>query len=255
MIGDDEIIFSGKYKGLNYNTRYGLKDAKEKDVSGALAEIIKTIEPFAYQFSEIDYRKVETIAAKAGNDLKSVARYIRENSIRKMLEGTVKEPKLITASESYFFNRVLVQAGIMLVPDIPCKIKPEIEIVENRIVFVGKYGKWVAIKKLNLEKSTKDWEVSGILSGISQSALNKAFEFSGETEEVETIKRRKSFGAAADMLDGLADSLGSNRTKNSYIIIKSLEGLGYAPYAHPGMLTAAHPEIKPPKPRGRMPKG
>jgi len=253
MIGDDEIIFSGKYKELNYNVRYALKDKSEKEVAGALCEVIKTIEPFAYHFSEIDFRKVETIAAKAGNDLKSIARYIRENSIRKQLEGTVKEPKLVTASESYFFNRVLVEANILLIPDIPNTIKPETEKVEGQVVFVGKYGKWMAIKKLALE-GVKDWEVSGILSGINQTAINKAFEFAGETEEVKFTKKRKSFSAAADLLEDLAGKLGDDRTKNAYMVVKSLEKLGYAPFAHPGMLTAAHPDIKPPKPRGRVAK-
>ena len=216
-------------------------------------EVIKTIEPFAYHFSEIDFRKVETIAAKAGNDLESIARYIRENSLRKMLEGTVKDPKLVTASESYFFNRVLVEANIQIIPDIPCTIKPELEKVEGQIVFVGKYGKWMAIKKLALE-GAKDWEVSGILSGINQTIMNKAFEFAGQTEQIVSPKKRKSFSAAADLLEELAGKMGNDRTKNAYTIVKSLEGLGYAPYAHPGMLTAAHPDIKPPKPKGRFAK-
>lgn len=248
MIGDDEIIFSGKYKGLNLNVRYGLKGASEKDVAGVLVEIIKTIEPLAYQFSEIDYRKVEEIASKAGKDLASIAKFIRENSVRKMLEGTVKDVKLITAAESYFFNRALTNTGIALLPDVKCSIKPETEKVEGQIVFVGKYGKWTAIKKLALEEGIKDWEVSGLLSGIVQTTVNKSFEFSGETSDVGAGKRRKSFGAAADLLEELVG-------KNAYLVVKSLENLGYAPYAHPGMLTAAHPEIKPPKPRGRIAKG
>ncbi len=247
MIGDDEIIFSGKHKGFNLNVRYGLKGAGEKDVAGVLAEVIKAIEPFAYEFSEIDCKKVEEIASKAGKDLNSVAKFIRENPVRKQLEGTVKDEKLITASESYFFNRALTNSGIKLLPDVKCSIKPDSEKVEGQIVFVGKYGKWVAIKKLALE-GVRDWEVSGVLCGIVQTAINKAFEFSGESGEVSAGKRRKSFGAAADLLEELAG-------KDSYTIVKSLESLGYAPYAHPGMLTAAHPEIKPPKPRGRMPKG
>jgi hypothetical protein len=247
MIGDDEAIFSGKYKGLELNVRYDLKGASEKDAAGALVEIVKKIEPFAYEFSEIDCKKVEEIALKAGKDLASVVKYIRENPVRKMLEGTVKDAKLVSASESYFFNRVLTNAGVALLPDVKTSIKPETEKVEGQIVFVGKYGKWVAIKKLAIE-GVKNWEVSGLLSGMVQTAVNKAFEFTGESGEVSTGKRRKSFGAAADLLEGLAG-------KDTYTIVKSLENLGYAPYAHPGMLTAAHPEIKPPKPRGRMPKG
>jgi len=247
MIGDDEVIFSGNYKGLNFNARYGLKGAGEKDVAGVLVEIIRTIEPFAYEFSEIDCKKVEEIASKAGKDLPSIAKFIKENSVRKMLEGTVNDVKLVTASESYFFNRALTNAGINLLPDAKNSIKPETEKVDGQVVFVGKYEKWISIKKLVLEK-IKDWEVSGLLSGVVQTSVNKAFEFAGEKVDVDSAKRRKSFGAAADLLEGLAG-------KDAYTIVKSLENLGYAPYAHPGMLTAAHPDIKPPKPRGRIAKG
>ncbi len=247
MIGDDEIIFSGKYKGLNLNVRYGLRGASKKDVAGALVEVIKTIEPFAYEFSEINCKKVEEIASKAGKDLASVAKFIRENPVRKMLEGAVKDEKLTTAAESYFFNRVLANVGINLFPDAKTSIKPEPEKVEGQIVFVAKYEKWVAIKKLALE-GVKDWEVSGLLSGIVQTAVNKAFEFTGESGEVSTGKRRKSFGAAADLLEELIG-------KDAYTIVKSLENLGYVPYANPDMLTAAHPDIKPPKLRGRIAKG
>ena len=247
MIGEDEIIFSGKYKGFDLNVRYGLKGAGEKDAAGVLVEVIKKIEPFAYQFSEIDCKKVEETASKAGKGLASIAEFIRENPVRKMLEATVKDEKLITASESYFFNRALANAGIAPRPDVPCAVKPTAEKVEGQIVFVGKYGKWVAIKKLTLE-NVKDWEVSGLLSGVVQTAVNKAFEFAGQSGEVALGKRRKSFGAAAELLGELAG-------KDAYTVVKSLENLGYAPYAHPGMLTAAHPDIKPPKPRGRIAKG
>lgn len=248
MIGEDEIIFSGKYKELDFNVRYDLKGANERDVAGVLVEIIKTTEPFAYEFSEIDCKKVEEIASKAGKDLTSIAKFIRENSVRKQLEGTVKEGKLITAAESYFFNRALANAGVALLPDVSSSIKPETEKVEGQIVFVGKYTKWISIKKLGLEEGVKDWEVSGLLSGVVQTAMNKSFEFAGESEEVNAAKRRKSFGAAADLLEELSG-------KNAYLVVKSLENLGYAPYAHPGMLKAAHPEIKIPKPKGRMRKG
>ncbi len=247
MIGDDEIIFSGKYKGLDIGIRYKLKGAGEKDVAGVLVEVIKKIEPLAYGFSGIDCKKIVEIAAKAGKDLPSIAKFIRENPVRKLLEGTVKNEKLITAAESYFFNRALANAGISILPNVSTGIKPEKESVEGQIVFVGKYGKWVAIKKLALQ-GAQDWEVSGLLSGIIQSALNKAFEFTGQSADVTLGKKRKSFGGAADLLDELAG-------KDNYTVVKALENLGYAPYANPGMLTAAYPDIKPPKPRGRMPKG
>jgi len=247
MIGDDEIIFSGKYRELDIKIRYNLKDAGEKDVAGVLVEVVKKIEPLAYGFSGIDCKKIEGIAAGAGKDLPSIAKFIRDNSVRKMLEGTVKEEKLVTAAESYFFNRALANAGVSILPNVSTGIKPEKESVEGQIVFVGKYGKWVSIKKLGLD-GAQDWEVSGVLSSIVHTALNKAFEFAGQSGDVALGNRRKSFGAAADLLGELAG-------KDAYTIVKALENLGYAPYANPGMLTAAYPDIKPPKPRGRMPKG
>ncbi|NYZ77446.1 hypothetical protein H0O02_03990 [Candidatus Micrarchaeota archaeon] len=254
MIGEDEIIFSGKYKEFSFNARYGLKNAGGKDAAFALCEIVKKIEPYAYEFSGIDCKKVEAVASKAGKDLPSIAKYIRENRMRKQLEETLSNELLVTAAESYFFSRALANAGVSVLPEASSGLKAESEIVEGQIVFIGKYKEWVGIKKLALE-GAEDWEVSGILCNAVETAIRKAFQFCGENEEISVSGKRKSFGNAADLLDELAGKMGNDKTKNSYIVVKSLEALGYAPYANAGMLTAAHPELKPKKPKGRIAKG
>lgn len=254
MIGEDEIIFSGKYKGFSFSARYGLKNAGEKDVAYALCEIVKRIEPHAYEFSGIDRKKVEAVAAKAGKSLSSIAKYIRENQVRKQLEETLGNELLIGAAESYFFSRALANAGVAVLPEVSSGLKAESETVEGQIVFIGKYKEWVAIKKLALE-GAEAWEVSGMLCSAVETAVRKAFQFCGENEEISGSGKRKSFGNAADLLDEIAGKMGSDKTKNAYLVARSLEALGYAPYANVGMLTAAHPELKPKKPKGRIAKG
>jgi len=254
MIGEEELVFVGKYKGLDLSVRYNLKNATERDTAGVLCEIVKKIEPFAYELSGIDCKKIDDIASKAGNSLSSIARYIRENPIRSQLEDTLDNELLISAAESYFFNRVFANAGIPILPEASSNLKPENETIENQIVFIGRYGEWVVIKKLTLE-DVKDWEVSAILSGIVETAVRKAFYFCGEREEIGVGEGRKSFKNAADLLDKLATKMGDDRTKNAYLIVKSLEALDYSPHANVKMLTLAHPELKVKKPRGRIPKG
>lgn len=254
MIGDDEIIFSGKYKGFDFNARYGLKNATEKDVTCVLCDIVKKIEPYAYEFSGIDCKKIESIASKAGKNLESIAKFIKENPVRKELAGAVKNELLISEAESYFFNRVLTNANTPMFPDVASSsIKPEKEVVEGQMVFIGKYKGWVAIRKLALDKA-EDWEVSGILSGAISTALNKAFSFSGQNENM-TTEKRKSFSAAVDLLGELAGKMGSDKTRNAYLVVKSLEALGYPPHANLETLAVAYPSLKPKKPRGRIAKG
>jgi hypothetical protein len=49
--------------------------------------------------------------------------------------------------------------------------------------------------------------------------------------------------------------MSSDKTKNAYLLVKSLEVLGYSPHANLDMLVGMYPDLKPKKPRGRMAKG
>jgi len=258
MFGDDEIVFSGKYKDFDFSARFDLGKAEEKDVAAALLHVSEKIEEPAYRFSGLDLKKVDEVAKKC-TSIEEIISYLDANPIRKMLEPSVRDKKLMPAAESCFFNLMFKKSGIRLRPEIPLKLKPEKIKEEGRIAFIGKYKSWTSIKKLSLKEVDEDWEISGILSGINHSIVNKALEFScknyadvEEKAKVAAKGKRKSIAAAAEALESIKGEI--NGECGPVLLTKTLEELKYYTYITPFVLVDAYPDLKPPKPRGRMPK-
>lgn len=259
MIGGDEIIFSGGYKGFRLGVRYDISGKTPSEVAGVLHSISSQIEGQAYALSGIDTRKVDEIAIPDGKGIAAVYGFLeaRSSEWNKTIKGSLKDPKLMTVANSYLMNRLLSAAGVPFKAAVGSGIEPQKEDIGDTIAFIGKCGKWIAVKKLGLE-NVKDYEVSGILSGINHTAVNKGFDFAGMCGgddiigEV-TMRKRKSHSNMAQALRELEPKLGGRN--DPYLVCKTCEKIGFTPYASPGMLTDAYPDIKPPKVKGRKPKG
>ncbi|MEW6722587.1 MAG: DUF2666 family protein [Candidatus Micrarchaeota archaeon] len=252
---EDEIIFTGGYKDFRLGVRFPVSGKKPGEVAAILAFISESIEPYAFRFSGIDTAGIEKLAAPGGRGIAGAAAFLESippNELRARIMQLAPKPELYPAAESYFLNRLLSKAGVPF-KVAPSASKPEEEKVEDVIGFIGKYGQWVAIKKLGLEK-VQDYEVSGILAGINNTIVNKAFEFAGMESQTGESTKRKTFGNLAQALRELEGKL-SGGPEDACAVCKALEAVGYKPYASPEMLTEAYPDIKPPKVRGRKPKG
>ncbi|MEW6036307.1 MAG: DUF2666 family protein [Candidatus Micrarchaeota archaeon] len=254
MDGQDEIIFTGAYKDFRLGIRFDLSGKTPADAAGALGYVSEMIEPYAFKFSGIDMAAIEKLAEPKGNGPGAVAAFfdgIAPGELRAKLLATLPKPGLIPAAESYLLNRLLAKAGVQFKTPPSESLKPVEEETGDFIGFIGKYGQWVAIKKLGLEK-VQDYEVSGILSGINHTIVNKAFDFAGAKTGADGGAeggKRKSFGNLAEAMRGMDAGTGA------FSLCRRLEKIGYKPYASPEMLTEAYPDIKPPKVRGRKPKG
>lgn len=262
MIGDDEIIFSGSYKDFKFGVHFNLDGRQESEVAKVLGYISSSIEPYAFRFSGIDTKMIEDFAKPAGKGIPAIYGFLESNpqaKIRNSLAKALPDPKLLPAAESCFFNRMLSKAGAEFkISASEPPLKASGEKLEDQIAFIGKYKSWIAIKKLSLD-DVKDYEVSGILSGINHSIVNKAFDFAGMNKDDAAVSsitkgKRKSYGNLVLCLRELESKL-TGSADDAYVVCKVMETLGYRPYASPGMLTNAHPDIKPPKVRGRKPKG
>lgn len=259
MVGGDEIIFVGAYKDFRLGVRFDLTNKTPEYVAGALAYISMHIEPAAFAFSGIDTVAIEKLAALTGTGVEAVAAFLESKppaDLRAKLMATVPMPELYPAAESCFINYLLTKAGVAFKVAPPDSLKPAEEKIEDFIGFIGKYGNWVAIKKLGVDNA-QDYEVSGILSSINHTAVNKAFDFIGWKTDVDAaseVQKRKSFSSLAQSLRELKGRL-KGTPEDAFSVCARLERLGYRPYASPDMLTEAYPDIKPPKIRGRKPKG
>lgn len=261
MDAKDEIIFTGEYKDFKLGVRFEFDGDKNEDVASALAYISSQIEPHAFKFAGLDTKKIDDIAKVSGKGLDSIFKFFESTSptaIKDSLEKAVTKKELLPAADSYLFKRLLENAGITFKIQPEPSLKPAQEQIGDVIGFIGKFGNWIAVKKLGLAK-VQDYEVSGVLSSIDNTIVNKAFDFSGVNKNdalVDSVVKgkRKTYNNAVAALKELQPKLNGNQ-EDAYLICKVLEKVGYKPYASPEMLTNAHPDIKPPKVKGRKPKG
>jgi hypothetical protein len=255
MFGGDEIVFTGKYKGLNLGVRYDVSGKSEKEVSASLVDISNAIEPHAYGLSGIDTEAIDKFVNFSGKGISGICDYLgsKASEWNKWAKANLEKKELMPVADSYLFNKLLKEAGVKFKADGCSTIKAESEEITDVIAFIGRYKGWMAIKKLGLDK-VKDYEVSGILSGINFTIVNKGFAFAGMEDETLAASiskgKRKSYGNAVECLEQVKSEGGS-----PYLVCKVLENLSYRPYASSHMLTDAYPDIKPPKVRGRKPKG
>ncbi len=261
MDGSDEIIFTGEYKDFRLGVRFELGGREPPDAAGALAYISSKIEPHAFRFSGIDTGKISALAKAEGKGIGAVCAFLESmppSALRSALAQSVPKPELLPAAESYLLNALLSEAGVAFKAPLSASLSPSEEEIGGFIGFIGKYKTWIAIKKLGLG-NVQDYEVSGILSGINHTAVNKAFEFSGMKKDDSAVEaaargKRRTYGNITLALRELEPKLPGNGD-DAYLVCKTLEGVGYKPYASPEMLSGAYPDIKPPKVKGRKPKG
>ncbi len=256
MFGGEEIIFTGAYKGLNLGIKYDVSGKDEKEVSAVLTDISNNIEPHAFALSGIDVKAIDGFVDFKGKGISGVCDYLNNKSSEwnKWAKANVERKELMPVAESYLFNKLLHEAGIAFKTDGKSPIKPEKEEIGDVIAFVGRYKSWMAIKKLGLD-NVKDYEVSGILAGINFTVVNKGFDFAGIEKDDDKVKaitkgKRKSYKNAIMCLEDV-----KSEGENPYLVAKVLEAINYRPYASSHMLTSAYPDIKPPKVKGRKPKG
>ena len=258
MTGKEEIIFTGEYKDFRLGIKYDLSGKGSSDVVAALSYVSGKIEPHAFAFSGIDMKAVEKFAEPKGKGLSSVISFLDSGSpgtIKEAIGKNLAKPGLMSAAESYLVNRLLTKAGVEFKPKAESAVAPVDEKPEDFIGFMGKYGNWMSVKKLGLE-NVQDYEVSGILSGINHTVVNKGFDFAGLKDDSASVLKgkRKSFGNLTEALKELEGKL-SGGPSDAMTISRVMEGMGYRPYASPEMLSGAYPDIKPPKVKGRKPKG
>lgn len=261
MEGSDEMIFAGAYKDFRCGVRFDLAGRAPEDVLSALVQISGAIEPHAYRFSGINMKAIEEMARPKGSGMQGMCAFLQDAKPREMHDALAKvapREELIPAAESYLLNRLLARAGVKFMPQPASALKPSAEEPGDHIAFIAKYGNWVAIKKLGLEKA-RDYEVSAMLAGVNHTLVNKSFDFAGAkddktVQEVLAGKSRKSCTNLCAALEVLAPRL-TGAAGDAYLVARVMEGVGYKPYASPEMLTEAYPDVKPPKVKGRKPKG
>lgn len=263
----DELIFSGKYAGWEYHTRFDLEGAQPRNVAFALATIHDRIESEAFCHSGIDCSMIEHLIPE-GNGIQDLIKFLEAKKPGEwkdfLLQAAKNREELLPVAESKFVcvllskNHVFAKVTAAMAQS---EIKPQKqEPLPGQIAFIGRYKNWISIKKMSIEQGTKNYEIAGILSSINKTLVNTAFEFMNPDKSVDEIVanatrgKRKSFNNLVEALRQVAPSLTGDQIRNAYLMKRVFEALGFAPYANVEVLVSAYPELKVAKPRGRFSK-
>ncbi len=144
----------------------------------------------------------------------------------------------------------------------------------DAIEFMAKYNNWIAIRKLSVHDNTGPEEVAFHLAGIRQTLDKKGFEFIGidmatldACAGTITAGRKKNFKDLATAIEAMGSSDAKAAVEkactvkpelkeiaNTYLIRKIMQNLGFDADMNQEMLAKVFPNLKLPKPRGRLPK-
>jgi len=260
----EELVFELDYKGEKHGVRFNLESASEQDVARAISHILPFVNEQAFHFSGINKKPVEDFvnslsAPTASEALKNTP------SIRAALDEAVKEnPLLFPAAQSYFYFLLLKKYSL---PPFPMqemfqgKLHMETTHPVARVALLAKFKSWIAIKKMGIVPGVQDYEVSATLCAINETLVKKAFDFSKiDLVALDThakklaAGKRKSFQNVSEAVASLPEK-GRKPIENAYLLFAVLREMNVSHYSQREMLMKAHPDVKIPKPRGRVAKG
>lgn len=260
----EELKLEVSLPELKEGIAFDLSNASEKDVAYAAAFCSEKTDALAFAYGGIDTSILDKELAKySGNGPKDAGKaLLTAKSLREVFKDSVGDkPALLPAAECYFFSKLPSRFGFSpkLVPGmLSSQIRPKPFAPGPRVALVSKYGEWIAIKKLSIEPGVERWEIAGILAGINETLVKKAFDFSGldkirldATVAALTKGKRKSYPAIGEALQGIEGS----PAEIAYLCNSILSTFEIPPHANRGMLSKQYPEIKGPPIRGRKPKG
>lgn len=242
---------------------FDLSKASEKDAAYAAAYCSERIDALAFRYSGINVQILDRELSKySGKGPKEAgAALLKAKSLREAFKDGAGKLTLVPACESYFFAKFAERFGFSpkLLPSmLQSAIKPKTFSPGPRIALAAKYGHWIAIKKLSIEEGVEGWEYAGILAGINETLVKKAFDFAGLGQERLNAKaaelakgKRKSYQSIAEAIEKIE----GNPAETACLYNSVLSTIGILPYANRAMLSKEYSEIKGPKMRGRKPKG
>ncbi len=144
----------------------------------------------------------------------------------------------------------------------------------DAIEFTAKYRDWISIKKLTVRENTTPEEVAFHLAAIRQTLDKKSFEFLGMNltpldafAESTTAGKKKSFKDLAVCIESISSPEAKTAVEtacavkeelkeiaNTYLIRRIMQNLKFDTDMNQEMLAKVYPNLKLPKPKGRLPK-
>lgn len=246
------VFYSYPYKGLigKNSIKCNLNGKNEKHLAYCLIDFFEIAEN-AFVLSGIDAKGIKSEAEKI--KAKSFSEALQNIQIKKTIENHVKKPELSETAESYFLYCLMRKFNENYFPSKKeleaLGIKEHFESIEEKkgIGMMINFNGWTIVKKLSYEDA-EDFMISGTIASIHDSIINKFWKFLGYQEVKKKSKSVQNF------VKSVAEAESKKGIERNYSIYKAFIENGYFPYATLEMLAKAYPQLKPKKPRGKLPK-
>ena len=222
---NDFAVLYGKYGEVEFpNKKFELTE-------GCFASVVARVSEEAeasYGLAGLDVEKIGSMEKYRQSELKDAC----------------SKPELLPFAKSAYVFFKLKQRGVTPIPKADGECKSE-KFEGSGIGLMVKFKDWIFIKKLG--KGAEGYEVAGLLATANERFLEKMFKYLLGREVTESRK--------ATNLDKVVDEL-AEAYESSYFkyLEMALSYKGFRPYPFLKALVKAYPELKPKKPRGRLPK-
>lgn len=287
----EEITFTYNIRQKTFGIKTELEQTQTDKAIAALAQVQEETALPSFTYLGVNEAEVDKIVARvsvdARNPWRSLAQALKSmkpSEIKQACEKAVSSPELVPFAEQLFLRKCFEKAGLYATlakkaveEALPVSApKPEKWPFgkEEGITFSAKFGDWVAIKKMTIDKLSKNPEIAYMLSGVNETATRKGFELLGvsggplEAAAAQATRgKRKSFGALLESLENLADSTLEDRLRQgaaqkgsktslerAFLARSLLKALSYDVVPDSDTLQKVYPELKFPKPKGRFGK-
>lgn len=293
MPEEDSIDFFAKYKGwVSASSITCTASTTPIDVSAYLVNVRSEAADKAFAALGIDAARLDSYSQKLTAQMPN-GEYSSIPAIYKSLGSAQSEQEIDAASagreelkpfaKTYILRASMARLGLQWCLSPKDKIfnaskqvvrkNSTVPSAPDGISFMAKYRDWISIKKLSITANTKPEEISAHLSSIRMAADRKAPQILGvDTEVLDEYAMAISgnMRRSAANLEKIVASICSDQAKNAidlscksdpsirsasiaYLLGKMLQNIKMEPEVSIDTLMDMFPDLKIPKPKGRMP--
>ncbi len=269
----DFILFEAGLQGVS--AREELKAGFSQDQAlGAINSARVAAKKALYRYAPVDYDAIAQISGKRAADVKDLDSLsaaiaaVKPSELESLLTPFVKEDRpqeyliekkcdsALHIAICFYFSGLYEK--LFPLPQLPSG-KPS----SQGFKFAASYNDWVLVRKASAHAEKK--EVFACLVATAESLDRKALQLSAGGQEflhkldafLAARSSRRSVGKIPAFIKELAASgilSGVSRQFEEYAVAKAMSHCGYAPYCSVELVNGVYPELKIPKPRGRMKK-
>lgn len=271
---EEFMMLSASFPDAPYFEQVNGASLTDKTAFALLENAFELIRKKTYDYAPIDKKAIAQFAAPYASKINSLGDLI---SLLKTLKPGALEAQLIPFCKDDRDPARIIEKKLAPVTDIavgyfisilferlfPVKIKAMGRPPKNEFRFAANFKGWIIIRKANFDVAERK-EILACMIHTMVSIEKKMAQLHGNSQFLVSLNSliskypvRKSFGKMLALLEeAKAQNLlpDNDAFLRKYALYKIMYQLGYSPYLSNEVLEGIYPELKIPKPKGRMKK-